>query len=406
VAAAVVLGSAVALSAVPAGAVPTCSFDAQTGAVTVVVGTGETAVIARAGDAIALDGVPCDTATVTTTDSISVDGSAGGVNVTIDLSGGPFEPGMTPDPDGTSEIEFVLTVPGPSNVLIAGSAEADHIVLGTDGANLNAAETTGDSDVVISGTPAVTIEGNAGTDTLSVAGGAGTGAPSLASVAGGADDDDLVGGLGGSAFDGGDGVDALDYSAASGVLADLAGGLVLHAAGGQDTVASVEDLLGSPAADVIVGTGQANTLTGADGDDRIEGGGGDDALDGGAGVDTVRFRAAVVVDLGDGTASGDGNDALTAFENVMGSKKADTIRGDDGRNKLAGGSGADELFGQGGPDLLTGGKGNDRLNGQDGPDALFGRAGRDQLDGGKANDSCNGGPDPDSFVNCERIRLD
>jgi Ca2+-binding RTX toxin-like protein len=406
VAGAALLGSAAVLVAVPAVAVPTCSFDASTGAVTVVVGTGETAVVARSGDAITLNGAPCDAATVTTTETIAVDGSAGGANVTLDLSGGPFEPGMTPEANGTSEIEFTLTVPGASTVLLAGGAQADHIVLGADGANLNAAETAGDADVVIVGTPAVTIQGNAGADTLSVAGGAGTGAPNSASVAGGADDDDLVGGLGGSAFDGGDGVDSVDYAAAAGVLADLAGGLVLHAAGGQDSTANVEDLLGSPAADVIVGTEQANALGGKDGDDRIAGGEGDDALDGGSGVDTVRFRAAVDVDLRDGTATGEGDDSLTAFENVMGSTKADTIHGDDGRNRLAGGSGADQLFAHGGADVVTGGKGNDRLNGREGPDALFGRAGRDQLDGGKAEDSCKGGPDPDSFVLCEKIVLD
>ena len=278
---AALVGTAFGLSAAPAVAVPTCTFEAQTGVVTVVVGTGETAVVARSGEAITLDGVACDTATVTTTDSIVVDGTAGGVNVTLDLSGGPFEPGMTPEPDGTSEIEITLTVPGASNVLLAGSDAADHFVLGTGGANLNAAETPGDADVSIDGTPGVTMQGNAGNDVLSVAGGAGTDAPAAATVVGGSEDDDLIGALGDSAFDGGDGVDALDYTAAAGILADLGGGLVLHAAGGQDTVANVEDLLGSPASDVIVGTEEANALAGADGDDRIDGGGGDDALDGG-----------------------------------------------------------------------------------------------------------------------------
>ena len=76
-AAATLFGSAVVLAAVPARAAPTCVFDAQTGIMTVVVGTGETAVLARSGDAIMLDGVGCDTATVTTADSIVVDGRPG-----------------------------------------------------------------------------------------------------------------------------------------------------------------------------------------------------------------------------------------------------------------------------------------------------------------------------------------
>jgi Ca2+-binding RTX toxin-like protein len=325
------VGGAAGLVAVAAAAVPTCSFDAATGAMTIVVGTGETAVIARSGDAITLDGDPCGAATVTTTDTIAVDGSAGGVNVTIELSGGPFEPGRTPDPEGTSEIEIDLTVPGPSKVLIAGGAKGDHIVLGTDGANLNAAETPGDADVLMTGTPAVTIQGRAGADVLSAAGGAGTGASSAATVAGGTDDD------------------------------------------------------------------------------RIRGGAGSDALDGGSGVDTLRFRSAgdgVRVDLRDGTSTGDGSDSLAGFENVMGSKNADTIHGNDGPNRLAGGGGADRLFAHGGADHVIGGKGNDRLHGHKGRDELFGRGGRDELDGGKGEDRCKGGPDPDSFVHCERIRLD
>jgi Ca2+-binding RTX toxin-like protein len=484
--AAILLGSAVALSAAPAGAAPTCSFDAQTGAMTVVVGTGETAVIARSGDAITLDGAPCDTATVTTTDSIAVDGSAGGVNVTLDLSGGPFEPGMTPDPDGTSEIEFLLTVPGTSTVLFAGSAGDDGIVLGADGANLNAAEAPGDVDVLIDGTPAVTIQGNAGADTLSVAGGAGTGGPSTATLLGDANDDLLLGGLGGGAFDGGDGLDAIDYSAANGILADLAIGLVTHSGGGQDQVAALESFTGSPAADEITGDDQANVIRGGAGDDLIAGRGGDDVLDGGGGTDTVDYTAApgpvvvilsagsaagdgtdaleafedawgsafgdiligdagpngllgqfgddridgglgndaldggggvdtlefgfssagVEVDLRDGTSTGEGDDVVAGFENVLGTGKADTIHADDGPNVVLGGSGGDRLFAHDGRDVVKGGAGADRASGQKGNDDVGGGKGRDQLDGGDGEDRCSGGPDPDSFVFCERIRLD
>jgi Ca2+-binding RTX toxin-like protein len=486
VAGAMLLGSAVALLVVPAAAAPTCAFDGQTGGMTVVVGTGESAVIARSGEAITLDGAQCDTATVTTTDAILVDGSAGGANVTLDLSGGPFEPGMTPDPDGTSEIEFNLVVPGPSNVVFAGGSGDDHLVLGSDGANLNAAETPGDVDVLIDGTPAVAMKGNAGADVVSVGGGAGTGSPSAATLLGGADDDLLLAGLGDSAFDGGDGLDAADYAAASAIVADLATGLVTHAGGGQDQLAAVESFAGSHGADEIVGDDQPNVIRGGAGDDLISGGAGDDALDGEAGTDTVDYTGApqpvvvilsagtaagegtdsldgfenavgssfgdiligggggvnalsgrsgddridggtgndalagghgvdtlefgsasvgVEVDLRDGTSKGQGDDTVAGFENVLGTERADTIHGDDGRNVITGGSGADQLFAHGGRDVVKSGGGSDRASGQRGNDDVGGGKGKDQLDGGDGRDRCTGGPDPDSFVYCEKIRL-
>lgn len=394
----------------PAGAA-TCTFDAMTATGTVALGDGEAATIVRQGDAIALDGAPCDTATVTNTDGIVVNGTGTPASITIDLGGGPFAPGATTESDGgDAEIEFTINLPAGSPIVrVAGSGGPDTVVVGGAGINLNPAESTDDADVTINGSAAVTVDGLAGQDALSVAGGEGTGAPAAGTLNGGDDDDRLAGATGGSSFDGGAGEDTIDYTGANGVNVDLGAGGASHTGGGTDAITAIENALGSPGNDVVTGTPQANTLSGGDGDDRIDGRAGDDVLDGAADRDTVRFRTSdggVEVDLRDGTATGDGDDTLAAFENVMGTKKADTIRGDGGRNKLAGGAGGDELLGQDGSDFVTGGPGNDRVNGQGGADALFGRAGRDQLDGGKARDSCNGGPDPDSFVFCERIRLE
>src|SRR3990172_13304302 len=58
--------AAALLVAAPAAAVPTCAFDGPTATVTVAVGNGETATIARTGEAITLDAVPCGAATVST----------------------------------------------------------------------------------------------------------------------------------------------------------------------------------------------------------------------------------------------------------------------------------------------------------------------------------------------------
>src|SRR5687767_6071446 len=57
-----------ALAATPT----TCSFDGTTRVATVVVGEGTGATLARVGDAISVNGVACETATVTTTDRIHI----------------------------------------------------------------------------------------------------------------------------------------------------------------------------------------------------------------------------------------------------------------------------------------------------------------------------------------------
>ncbi len=381
----------------------------MTATVTIDVGNGESVVIGRSGEAITLDGTACDSATASNTHAIAVTATGVPGTISIDLSGGPFAPGASGEGDGGEpEIEFAVTLPtGSPTLRVSGGDGADDVVAGSGGINLNASESVDDADVVISGQAAVAIDGNGGGDELSVAGGEGTGDPTAASVAGGHGDDRLFGGRGGGAFDGGPGEDTIDFSVAASVDADLIGGVVVHPGGATDDIAGVENIIGSPGDDRLIGTDEANVLSGEAGDDRVEGRAAGDTLAGGAGTDTVRFRSGdgVRVDLREGTARGEGKDSLTGFENVMGTKAADTLHGDAGGNKLAGGGGSDDLFGHGGDDVLTGGPGNDRLFGQAGLDQLLGRAGRDELNGGEGNDVCRGGPDPDSFVFCERVIL-
>lgn len=489
----VVVAAVLALTSIglaaPAGGAPTCTYDAATLTVTVDVGNGEVATISRAGAAITLDGLPCGVATVQTTDTIVVNGMGMPAEVAIDLTGGPFEPGATTETDGgTSEIEFSVNLPsGAPTLRIVGSAGPDHVVIGSGGVNLNADEANGDADVTITGGPAVVVAGGAGDDVISVAGGAGTGASGPGATLLGQDAADrLLGGLGGSAFDGGPGIDVVDYASATRLLsADLSTGTVTHEGGatdalvaienlsgspgddtiagddqandlggaagadtirggegddtidggggtdaidlgaadsgvivdlgagiavgeGSDTLASIENVLGSPGNDVIAGDANANVLDGGDGNDTINGRRGDDVLIGGAGADTASFvgaGAGVTVKLKDGTATGAGQDSLSGFENVAGSGTADTIHGNGGPNRLEGGAGGDQIFGRGGPDTISGEKGPDLLYGQKGDDALNGGTGRDQLDGGKGDDVCRGGADPDSFVFCETIHV-
>ena len=137
--------------------------------------------------------------------------------------------------------------------------------------------------------------------------------------------------------------------------------------------------------DWLFGATGNDTLAGNTGDDTLSGGSGDDTLSGGTGNDTADFRSSattVTVDLGAGTASGDGADVLSSIENAIGSEFGDTITGDANDNRL---------FGAGGGDTLSGGTGNDDLFGGNDIDTLVGDAGSDTLFGGAGNDVLTGG---------------
>ena len=100
---------------------------------------------------------------------------------------------------------------------------------------------------------------------------------------GGDGDDILVGGTGKDLLDGGDGSDTASYKdAANSVTVNLATGSVKGNSEGKDTLVSIENVIGSNAADTLTGNGDANTL---------EGGNGSDILTGGAGADMFVFNS-------------------------------------------------------------------------------------------------------------------
>jgi serralysin len=80
----------------------------------------------------------------------------------------------------------------------------------------------------------------------------------------------------------------------------------------------------------------------------------------------------------------------TIIENAVTGRGSDLILGNDARNQLNGGAGADELRGDLGRDILKGGKGSDLLLGGKGSDRLVGSGGSDELIGGKGQDTLNG----------------
>jgi len=69
-----------------------------------------------------------------------------------------------------------------------------------------------------------------------------------------------------------------------------------------------------------------------------------------------------------GTGPGSTEDHISGFENVIGSRHADTIEGSAGNNRIEGGAGNDALKGNDGDDTLIGGAGGDALDGGAGTD--------------------------------------
>lgn len=102
------------------------------------------------------------------------------------------------------------------------------------------------------------------------------------------DYDWLVGSGGNDTFDGGNGLDTVAYSGATGgVSASLLARQGTQGQAAGDRYISVENLTGSSHADTLIGDDQANRLRGLGGDDIIFGGGGKDRIDGGAGNDSL-----------------------------------------------------------------------------------------------------------------------
>jgi Ca2+-binding RTX toxin-like protein len=221
-------------------------------------------------------------------------------------------------------------------------------------------------------------------------------------IVGGPDIDTLYGGDGNDLFIettgnfdrdiiyGGEGIDTVDYSQATiagggGINANMPGG-VINPDGGQgqgnsnnDTIFSIENIVGSSGNDTLIGDGQNNLLDGRGGNDSIEGGGGDDTLLGGDGNDTLRGGANN--DILDG---GDGNDVLAGDEGN------DSLSGGDGNDTLSGGSGDDTLAGGAGADSINGGTGQDYVDYSESDAAVYVHLNTSSIYGGHAGDSING----------------
>lgn len=200
--------------------------------------------------------------------------------------------------------------------IIRGSG--DDSVQGTDfkdtilaGGGNNTVDALAGNDVVTSGSGDDCIDGGAGNDTLSTGGGDDKidGGIGNDIILAGTGDDLIFGGSGSGSdiLDGGSGTDTVTYAsspAAVHVNLSTASGSGGDAQG--DTLAGIDNLIGSHFNDELIGNALDNALNGGAGDDTIGGGAGTDQLTGGDGSDRFDFAP------GD-TGVGDNADSITDF---------------------------------------------------------------------------------------------
>jgi serralysin len=208
-----------------------------------------------------------------------------------------------------SSVTFTLGY-GLENLTLTGVAAIN----GTGNGNNNTLLGNGGNNLLTGDAGNDSLVGNLGNDSLS----------------GGTGNDTLAGGVGNDVLTGGDGVDFASYASSSdGVTVSLAtgvGGSTVPAAGvgsGTDSLATIENVIGSAFADSLLGDGNANWLEAGDGNDNLSGGLKADTLVGGLGNDTL--------------AGGQGMDSL------LGGDGNDLLRGALGTDILTGGAGADHF---------------------------------------------------------------
>lgn len=195
---------------------------------------------------------------------------------------------------------------------------------------------------------------------------------------------------GGATFRGTNGNDVIVGSSAQDFINSLGGNDTICGHGGADVVhggRGNDKLLGGRGYDNLYGDEDDDELISGRGSSLLSGGAGNDTITGvTGGFDSLEFvtaRGPMIVDLGAGTATGEGNDTITDVESVRGTNFDDSLTGDDTPNSL---------IGMGGDDLLVGGGGG-VLSGPGAHTSSFGRA--DVYYGVGGNDTFVGSDDYD-----------
>ena len=353
-------------------------FNAEADVTCALLGADRLNVVSTAEGEIHVDRAPGSTTirvngqscgTVNSVNVINIQGSSGPERLIIDLTNGPFAPGLLPELTGTSEIEFEGNLGSGSDVLqIVGGGGADHIVFGALGVALNG---DNDADVTIGGIEGFTADGRAGSDFISGQGGNGTGtatvqplgvapagfAGDFPPVSGGEGADGLIGGNAGDVIDGGAGDDEIDGRGGNDLLAGGSG---------------IDGIDGGSGNDSIKGGLDNDNLSGGDGDDTLQGDGGDDTLNGGAGRDTGDYSDAtndLTVDFAGGTVQGASTDTIVSIEVVVGGSGNDTFLDNPATCDTAiGGPGNDTFVAVNRPGTEEGGTCGDTFDGGEGTD--------------------------------------
>jgi Ca2+-binding RTX toxin-like protein len=220
----------------------------------------------------------------------------------------------------------------------------------------------------------------------------------------------------------GDGNDTVHPAARHSRVLGKRGRDTLRGSDGRDVLnggADVDVVSGGAGPDRVLGGLGEDQLTGGRGDDLVSGGAsarggnaialdpGDDRLVGGSGFDTLDARHAdrgVRIDLAAHTAVGAGDDTISGFEVVYGSRFDDRVLGTAGANAYSDRRGSDVFVGRGGRDFVsTLGRGG-RFDMGSGTDFLVARAPRlVEMGGGRDFVSlwsavfADGGPGADLF---------
>ncbi len=174
---------------------------------------------------------------------------------------------------------------------------------------------------------------------------------------GNAGNDNVAGEKGNDTLDGGSGNDTLTGGVGDDTLYGRSGDDVLYGEDGNDLID------GSSGNDRIWDGAGNDTVVAGTGRDQVWAGAGDDNYNGSDGFDIIDFsgaRKSLTLDVSKKTAVSDlGNDILSGFEQFVGTKFNDIMRGDKAANVFVGGDGDDWFRGLGGVDTMTGGKGKD-----------------------------------------------
>jgi Ca2+-binding RTX toxin-like protein len=409
------------------------------------------------------------------TDTVSYATALSGVSVSLLVAGAQATGGSGSDilleVENLTGSNFADVLAGGNgdNVLTGGlgndslyGAAGNDTMIGGDGADVYSVQAAGDvvtetkastssleSDLVYSYISSYTLGANVEQGRIMVSG--------AASLTGNALDNMLLAGSGNSLLDGAAGIDTVSYAfgATAGVTVNLAVVSAQATGGsGSDTLASIENLIGSAYADNLTGSSVANALTGGAGNDTLAGSAGNDTLDGGVGDDSmsggdgadhyhVREAGDVVVETNAtvGAAETDlvhsyvaaytlganveqarvmintaSNLTGNAMDNMLwagfganvldGATGIDTVSYADGATsgvtvslaaagvQATGGSGSDTLTGI---EHLVGSAFADKLTGNSGANALTGGLGNDTLYGGTGIDTMSGGDGADTY---------